>query len=167
VARRLRALGCEVLAHDPYVDEEQVHAAGARPVALHDVCSTAQVVSLHAPGGATVVDAAWSTDCRADQVVVNTARADLVDEAAVARGLREGRLAGYAADTLATEAGSGSASPLLADDLADRVLVTPHLGAQTREAVDTMGTLAVDDVLAVLAGRSPAHPVVPHPGGRA
>ena len=53
------------------------------------------------------------------------------------------------------------------DDLADRVLVTPHLGAQTREAVDTMGALAVDGVLAVLAGRPPAHPVVPVPGGRA
>jgi D-3-phosphoglycerate dehydrogenase len=48
---------------------------------------------------------------------------------------------------------------LLADDLADRVVVTPHLGAQTREAVDTMGALAVADVLAVLAGREPAHPV--------
>jgi phosphoglycerate dehydrogenase-like enzyme len=100
-------------------------------------------------------------------VLVNTARADLVDEPAVARALREGRLAGFAADTLAAEAGADSAAPLLADDLADRVLVTPHLGAQTREAVDTMGALAVDGVLAVLAGRPPAHPVVPVPGGRA
>jgi phosphoglycerate dehydrogenase-like enzyme len=100
-------------------------------------------------------------------MLVNTARADLVDEPAVARALREGRLAGFAADTLAAEAGTDSASPLLADDLADRVLVTPHLGAQTREAVDTMGALAVDGVLAVLAGRPPAHPVVPVAGGRA
>ncbi len=165
--RRLLALECEVLAHDPYAAEDDVRSTGARPAGLEQLRTTAQVVSLHAPGGATVVDDAWLSDCPADQVVINTARADLVDEAAVARALREDRLAGYAADTLAAEAEGDSASPLLADDLADRVLVTPHLGAQTREAVDTMGSLAVDDVLAVLSGSPPAHPVVPPPGGRA
>jgi D-3-phosphoglycerate dehydrogenase len=166
-ARRLQALGCEVLAHDPYAADADVLAGGARPATLDQVRAAAQVVSLHAPGGSTLVDDTWLAGCPADQVVVNTARADLVDEAAVARALREGRLAGYAADTLAAESGADSASPLLADDLADRVLVTPHLGAQTREAVDTMGSRAVDDVLAVLAGRPPAHPVAPSPGGSA
>ncbi len=165
--QRLIALSCEVLAHDPYASDQEVLATGAKPATLEEVRNTARIVSLHAPGGSTLVDDQWLSGCPADQMVVNTARADLVDEAAVARALREGRLAGFAADTLATEAGAHHVSPLLADDLADRVLVTPHLGAQTREAVDTMGTLAVDDVLAVLAGRSPAHPVVPHPGGRA
>jgi D-3-phosphoglycerate dehydrogenase len=166
VVRRLLALGCEVLVHDPYVAEDDVLVLGAKPVPLAELGSTAQVVSLHAPGGSAVVDAAWLSHCPAEQVVVNTARADLVDEPAVAGALREGRLAGYAADTLATEGGGDSVSPLLADDLADRVVVTPHLGAQTREAVDTMGALAVDGVLAVLSGRSPAHPVPPTPGAR-
>jgi len=165
-ARRLIALGCEVLAHDPYAPDADVRAAGAEPATLEQVRDLAQAVSLHAPGGQTVVDEVWLAGCPADQVVVNTARADLVDEAAVARALREGRLAGYAADTLAAETGGDAASPLLADDLADRVVITPHLGAQTREAVDAMGGLAVDDVLAVLAGLPPAHPVVPVPGGR-
>ena len=165
--RRLTALGCDVLAHDPYATEDDVLAAGARPAGLAQLRTTASVVSLHAPGGSTVVDEAWLSDCPADQVVVNTARADLVDETAVARALHQGRLAGYAADTLAAEAAGDSASPLRAEDLADRVLITPHLGAQTREAVDTMGTLAVDDVLAVLSGRLPAHPVAPSPGVRA
>jgi D-3-phosphoglycerate dehydrogenase len=167
VVHRLLALGCDVLVHDPYVADEDVLAVGARPVPLEQVCRTAQVVSLHAPGGATVVDAAWLSRCPAEQVVVNTARADLVDEHAVAGALRAGRLAGFAADTLATEGGTGHASsPLLTDDLADRVVVTPHLGAQTREAVDTMGAVAVDDVLAVLAGRLPTHPVIPPAGAR-
>jgi D-3-phosphoglycerate dehydrogenase len=166
VVRRLLALGCEVLVHDPYVAENDALALGAKPAALDELCREAQVVSLHAPGGAALVDAGWLARCPAEQVVVNTARADLVDEPALAAALREGRLAGYAADTLAAEAGAGAASPLLTDDLADRVVVTPHLGAQTREAVDTMGGLAVDDVLAVLAGRPPAHPVTPIPGAR-
>ena len=155
-----------MLVHDPYVAEADVLATGSTPATLDGVCRAADVVSLHAPGGATVVDGAWLSGCRAEQVVVNTARADLVDEAALAAALRDGRVAGYAADTLAAEAGTDSPSPLLADDLADRVVVTPHLGAQTREAVDTMGSLAVDDVLAVLAGRPPAHLVSPSPGVR-
>ena len=161
VVRRLQGLGCDVLVHDPYVAADDVVCAGATPATLEELCGSAQVVSLHAPGGATLVDGAWLARCPDDQVVVNTARADLVDEPAVASALRDGGLAGYAADTLAAETGGDSASPLLADDLADRVVVTPHLGAQTREAVDSMGSLAVDDVLAVLSGRPPAHPVTP------
>ena len=165
--QRLIALGCRVLAHDPYASDDDVLATGAEPATLERVRDTASVVSLHAPGGSPVVDDTWLSRCPGEQVVVNTARADLVDEVAVARALREGRLAGFAADTLAAESGADSVSPLLADDLADRVVVTPHLGAQTREAVDTMGTLAVDDVLAVLAGDRPAYAVAPFPGGGA
>lgn len=164
-ARRLMALGCTVLAHDPYAPDDLLLEAGAEPAGLERIRDTAHVVSLHAPGGSTVVDDTWLSHCPADQVVVNTARADLVDEAALARALREGRLAGYAADTLAAEVGADSGSPLLADDLADRVVVTPHLGAQTSEAVDAMGSLAVDGVFDVLAGRPPAHVVLPIPGG--
>lgn len=104
----------------------------------------------------------WSTSglalLPAAAVLVNTARADLVDEHAVADALRSGRLGGYAADTL-TDEGRGAPGPLLAEDLRDRVLLTPHSAAQTVQAIDTMGTMAVADVLAVLAGRPPHHPV--------
>jgi D-3-phosphoglycerate dehydrogenase len=164
--RRLQALGCAVLAHDPYAPDDEIRATGAERSSLEEVRDRALFVSLHAPGGQTIVDDAWLARCPDTQVIVNTARADLVDEKAVASALHEGRLAGYAADVLGAEASVQDISPLLADALADRVVVTPHLGAQTREAIDAMGTLAVDDVLAVLAGSPPAHPVAPLPGGR-
>lgn len=166
-ARRLAALGCDVLVHDPYVEDGAVTAAGHTPATLHDVRTGTAIVTLHAPGGTRVVDEAWLADCAPAQVIVNTARADLVDEVAVAAALRDGRLFAFAADTLGSDGGGDVTSPLLADDLADRVVLTPHLGAQTIEAVDRMGTLAVDDVLAVLAGRSPAHPVVASQGASA
>jgi D-3-phosphoglycerate dehydrogenase / 2-oxoglutarate reductase len=158
-ARRLAALGCHVLVHDPFVSPDAVSADGHTAVPLAQVCATADVVSLHAPGGSRIVDDAWVAECREGQVVVNTARADLVDESAVAQALRDGRLFAFAADMLANEGHRQDSSPLLAADLADRVVVTPHLGAQTVEAIDLMGSLAVDGVLAVLEGRSPAHPV--------
>jgi D-3-phosphoglycerate dehydrogenase len=165
-ATRVRALGCRVLVHDPHVAPAEIVAAGCEPVSAEQVSTGAELVFLHAPGGRVLVDERWLGRCRPGQVVVNTARADLVDEDAVAEALRRGRLLAYAADTLAAESVDGAASPLLAEDLADQVVVTPHLGAQTVEAVDRMGAMAVDDVTAVLQGRPPRHPVLP-PGGPA
>lgn len=171
-ARLLAGLGCTVLVHDPYVLEEQVTAAGHTPVPLARLRARAGAVTLHCPGGDVLVDQRWVAEAPAGQVVVNTARASLVDEAAVAAGLRSGRLHGYAADTLVAETagdgsgsgddGGGVVSPLLDPALRDRVVLTPHLGAQTEEAIDRMGQAAVEDLLAVLSGREPAHPVVHH-----
>jgi D-3-phosphoglycerate dehydrogenase len=165
VARRLAGFGTTVLAHDPFLDDERIRAAGAEPVSADELPARCDAVTLHAPGGHRVVDGRWLDRARAGLVLVNTARADLVDEFAVAAALRSGRLAGYAADTLAAEsrATAGHAtSPLLAADLADLVLITPHTGAQTVEAVDRMGMAATADLLAVLAGAAPRHPVTPH-----
>lgn len=153
-ASRVAALGCAVVAHDPFLDE-----AGDLPlVGLDDLARRSDLVSLHVPGGARVVDRRLLSLLRPGALLVNTARADLVDEQAVAEALRAGRLGGYAADTLQGE-GRDEPGPLLADDLRDRVLLTPHNAAQTVQAIDLMGTMAVDDVLAVLAGRPPHHRV--------
>jgi D-3-phosphoglycerate dehydrogenase len=160
VARRLTGFGTEVLAHDPYLDPGAAETLGVRPASLADLAERCDAVSLHAPGGRCVVAPAWLARARPGQVVVNTARADLVDENAVAAALRAGRLGGYAADTLTSE-GTGEPSPLLAADLAHLVVITPHIGAQTVEAVDRMGSAATADVIAVLSGSDPAHPVRP------
>lgn len=162
VARRLTGFGCTVLAADPFLPAEQITALGATPVDLDELFRTADLITLHAPGGQTLVDAARLDGIRPGAIVVNTARPELVDEDAVAAALRDGRLSAYAADTLAGDT-AASASPLLAADLAERVTVTPHLGAQTTQAVDNMGSLSLDDVLSVLAGGAPAHPVSSRP----
>lgn len=164
----LLALGCRVLAADPFVDEGAVRAAGAEPVAAVEIAGACDAVSLHAPGERAVVDAAWLAGARRGLLLVNTARAALVDEDAVAAALRSGVLASYAGDDVGAGAGERD-SPLLAADLAGRVVLTPHSGAQTVEAVDGMGVGAVENVLAVLEGRSPPDPVgppVPDPGER-
>ncbi len=160
VARRLSGFGPRILASDPFLPAGVIAANGAEPVELDELFRTADLITLHAPGGQTLVDAVRLDGIRPGTVLVNTARPDLVDEQALAAALRDGRLGAYAADTLDGDT-AASASPLLSDDLADRVTVTPHLGAQTTQAVDNMGSLSLDDVLAVLAGREPAHPVSP------
>lgn len=161
----LLALGVRVLAADPVVPDDAVRGAGAEPVGADEIAARCDAVSLHAPGEAVLVDAAWLASARPGLLLVNTARAALVDEAAVASSLRSGALAAYGADDVGSGVGDGSepASPLLAPDLAGRVVLTPHSAAQTVEAVDGMGVGAVDNVLAVLAGHEPLNPVVPAP----
>ena len=151
LTRRLLPFGTTVLAYDPVVPDADVLAAGARPVPFGDLPALCDVVSLHAPGEEPVVDAGWLGRGPGELLLVNTARAALVDEEAVAAALRTGRLAGYAADDLGSGHGE-AAGPLLADDLADRVVLTPHTGAQTVQAVDGMGVGATAAVLALLAG---------------
>lgn len=158
VARRVQAFGARVLAADPMLDRAPV--TGVELVSLGQVADRCEVVSLHAPGGATVVDAGWLALARPGLTLVNTARGDLVDEPALAAALRDGQVASYACDVLAAgPEPTGAAGPLQAADLADRVLITPHIAGQTAEAVSRMGELAVQNVLAVLRGEHPPNPV--------
>ncbi|WP_460800928.1 NAD(P)-dependent oxidoreductase [Microbacterium sp. GXF6406] len=156
VAKRLSGFGPRILAADPYFPADGIRERGAEPVDLDDLFRTADLITLHAPGGQRLIDAARLDGIHPGTIIVNTARPDLIDEPAVARALVEGRLAAYAADTLDGDT-AASASPLLDPALAGRVIVTPHLGAQTSQAVDNMGAMSLNDVLAVLDGRAPRH----------
>ncbi|WP_156761361.1 NAD(P)-dependent oxidoreductase [Microbacterium karelineae] len=162
VAQRLGGFAPRILAADPFLDEDVAARLGAASATVEDVWGACDLITFHAPGGETLVTQAALAAARPGCVLINTARADLVDEAALAAALREGRIGAYAADSLAGDTRGGS-SPLLADDLAERVTITPHFGAQTVEAVDNMGAGAVENALAVLAGRTPPNPVVPVP----
>lgn len=152
--RRSSALGADVLAHDPFIGSLD----GIELVSLTELVERCDVVSLHLPGGEEVVTEDLLAAAPPGLVLVNTARADLVDEDAVARSLRSGRLAAFAADTLRGE-GGGCPGPLISAELADRVVVTPHTAAQTVQAIDAMSLMTTHDVLAVLDGRAPEHPV--------
>ncbi|GAB3127203.1 NAD(P)-dependent oxidoreductase [Glaciibacter psychrotolerans] len=158
VAARLTGFGSRVVAHDPWMTTEQIVAGGAEPLNFTQMAAECDIVTLHAPGGTTLVTPDWLASATPSLVIINTARPDLVDEQALAAALRQGAIAGFAADTLAGDT-RGDASPLLAEDLAARVIVTPHFGAQTVEAVDNMGSIAVTNLLAVLNGDTPPHPV--------
>lgn len=157
VARRLIAFGCRVIAYDPWVSDDVADTFGVQAVPIDTLVREADVVSLHTPGGVTIVDTDWIARAKPDQVLVNTARASLIDEVAVARALHDGRLARYASDTLSAEL-SGQ-SPLLDPGLSAVTLFTPHAGAHTRQAVDRVGRDVVEAVSAMFAGRRPEHVV--------
>jgi len=157
VARRLvGGFGSRVLAYDPFVAPERTREAGVEPVDdLSDLARAADVLTLHMPGGGgVVVGAALLSRMRPGAVLINAARGDLLDEQAVAGALVEGRLAAAAVDVLASEP---AISSLLLE--VPNAIVTPHIAAQTTEAIDRMGMMAAEEVVRVLTGEAPLHPV--------
>ncbi len=153
VARRLRALCVDVRVVDPAVPASAAAAAGVQATDLAELVAGCDVVSLHRPGSEQpVLDAALLAALRDDAVVINTARASLIDEHALAAELRSGRLLGVGLDVV-----SGPRSPL---HWTPRTILTPHVAGQTTEAVDRMGAATVDEVLRVLVEDVPVrHPV--------
>ena len=145
VASKLSLLGAKVLVNDPYVSDPAI-------VDLSVINKTAELVTLHSPGDEQIITNKWINDAPKGQIIINTARANLVDESALVDGLRSGKIGFFAADSISSEV-TGSASPLLDNDLIDKTLFTPHIGGQTNDAIDLMGSMAVENVLAVLAGK--------------
>jgi phosphoglycerate dehydrogenase-like enzyme len=158
VARAAAALGARVLAHDPYRDAAFAAEHGAQLVSFEELCSRSRVLSLHAPLTADtrgLVDADALARLPEGAVLVNTARGELIVEADLLDALERGRLAGAALDALHAEPPPPD-HPLLGRD---DVIVTPHAGAQTEQARRAMARTATAELLRVLRGEAPRHPV--------
>jgi len=151
VARLARAFGMDVLATSVHVRESEL----AELVLLDDLLRRSDVVSLHGiltPETRHLIGARELGLMKPSAILVNTARGELVDEAALVLALREGRLAGAGLDVLEVEP-PDPANPLLG--LAN-VIVTPHGLGLTDEAFDRCAVLTEEAVLSVLDGQLPA-----------
>ena len=158
LATRAQALGMEVCAHDPFLPEEEISAAGVRPATLADLFRTSTAISIHAPltpetrGLVGARELALLPD---GAYVVNVSRAGLVDTGALLRELESGRLAGVALDVLDVEPPTEASSA----PAAARLVVTPHAGWYSEQAEETAHRRAAESVLDVLEGRRPRHSV--------
>jgi D-3-phosphoglycerate dehydrogenase len=150
VARRALGLGMRVVGYDPFVAPERFRELGAEHAATPDaVFAAADFLTLHLPltdETRGFVDAAAIERMRPGVRIVNAARGELVDEAALAAAVRSGRVAGAALDVFSTEPYSGELLEL------DDVVVTPHLAASTDEAQDRAGLIVAEQVVAALDG---------------
>jgi D-3-phosphoglycerate dehydrogenase len=159
VATRAAAFGMRVIGHDPYATE----VPSVERVTLDELWTSSDAISLHVGLDAAtrhLVDTAVLARLRPGAVLINTSRGGLVDEVALVAALRNGHLAGAAADAFDREPPVGS--PLLE---LPTFIPTPHLGAATREAAHRMGEAAARNVVAVLTGAGDADVVV-EPGPR-
>jgi D-3-phosphoglycerate dehydrogenase len=149
VARRARALEMQVIAHDPYISPKVARDAGAELVSLDELLRRSDFISLHvalSPATQNMINAATIAQMKRDARIINTARGELVDEAALADALRSGRIAGAALDVFAAEPPKDS--PLTA---LPNVIATPHVAGSTAEAQEEVGTLIAQQVRDYLA----------------
>jgi D-3-phosphoglycerate dehydrogenase len=150
VAERLAAFDMTVIAYDPYVPAARSAQLGVRMVSLDELLAESDFISVHLPKNAETVGLIGDRELhlvKPSMRIVNAARGGIVDEAALAAALREGRVAGAGIDVYAKEPCTDS--PLFA---LDNVVMTPHLGASTHEAQEKAGTQVVRSVRLALAG---------------
>jgi len=147
-ARFALALGAQVRGYDPFADADDLAGPRFRAVPMTEALAGANVLSLHAPmpdGGVAMIDAGALARLAPGAVVVNTARAGLVDSDAMLAALESGQVRAYATDVFDTE--PPQPSPLLAHR---HVILTSHIGGFTRESVERTTRRAVDNILEVL-----------------
>ena len=158
VAQRLSGFGCRVVAFDPVATEEQAAALDVELLSLEEVIENADLLSLHCPvtkQTRAMVDAVFLEKMKPGSYLINTARGELVDEEALTTALQSGKLSGAALDVFSKQPPEAH-NPLLG---LPQVLATPHLGAHTDGATNSMGWGALNDCMAVLRGEEPQHRV--------
>lgn len=152
VARRCLAFEMRVSVYDPFVDQAVITAAGCQPVAdLDAALGEADVLSVHIPGGGdnvNFINRQRLARLQPGALLINTARGDVIDSAALRRRLQAGALAAAGLDVFASE------PPAIDDPLLqrDNVVLSPHSAGTSREAAERVAVAAVENALAVVDG---------------
>jgi D-3-phosphoglycerate dehydrogenase len=165
VAERARAFEMKVLAYDPVLDAEMADRLGAELVPLDDLLRRADVITFHTPLTAStrnLLDRERIALMKKGAIVLNVGRGGVIDEGALLEALDAGHLGGAGLDVFAEEPPTDRR--LVAHK---KVVATPHLGAQTREAQERISIETAQQLLAALAGspnvaavNRPEHPRV-------
>ena len=150
LSRRAIAFGMRVVAYDPYLSATRARSLQVELVdELDDLLNGADFISLHTPLTAEtrhILNAARLAKTKRGVRIINCARGGLIDEAALAQELRDGQVAGAALDVFEIE-------PLPVDSPlrgAPNVVLTPHLGASTAEAQESVGIEIAQSIRAML-----------------
>jgi len=158
LAPKAKAFGLRVVAHDPNVSQQALAAAGVESMSFDRLLEISDFVSIHAPLLAAtrgLFNAEVFGKMKQGACLINTARGPLVDEDALLAALDSGRLAGAALDVIAVEP-LPKGSRLIGRD---NVVLTPHTGFYSVEALNELQTKCAADVARVLSGEKPVYPV--------
>src|SRR5262245_1306048 len=153
-AEKLRGFGLRYLAHDPYLSAAAVRPWDVDLVSLDELCRRSDFVSMHAllnPSTRHLLGEAQFRAMKPTAYFVNTSRGATVDEAALARALREGWIAGAALDVMESEP-PVAGNPLLS---MPNVLLTPHTAGLSVDSLAQNRAETIAEVLRVLAGEWP------------
>jgi D-3-phosphoglycerate dehydrogenase / 2-oxoglutarate reductase len=137
VAQRARAFDMRVVAHDPYIAREVAVALGVELMTLDEICAAADYLTLHLPATAEtrhLFDEARFARCKPGLRIVNTARGELIDEAALRAAIDRGIVAAAALDVFEREPPDDWSLARL-----PQIIATPHIAASTEEAQELVG----------------------------
>lgn len=160
VARRAKAFGMHVIAHDPYVSELELSGAGVEPVSKAELLERSDYISIHSPHNEET-EHAFSTGefdaMKETAVIVNTARGPIIDEPALIAALQSGKIAAAGLDVLEQEPPAPD-NPLLN---MENVTVTPHVASATTRMRPETRRRVGREVALVLRGKWPMSCVNP------
>ena len=151
VARLLAAFGCHLLATSP-TEHPEAHALGIRYVPLDELLQASDILTLHAPLNDKtrhLISRQKLALMKPEAFLINCARGAIVDTAALAEALNEGRLAGAAFDVFEMEPPIPADHPLLS---ARNMLLAPHIAFYTRESMKDRAVIAVENITKWLDG---------------
>jgi D-3-phosphoglycerate dehydrogenase / 2-oxoglutarate reductase len=159
-ARRFAAMETNVLVYDPYMYSETIRGSGYEPVLdLDEAVARADFITIHCPKTPETIglfNAARLGRMKRTAFLVNTARGGIVDEKALYDALKANRIAGAALDVFVEEP-TPRDNPLLT---LPNFIAAPHVAGVTREAVDRMAIVAVQNILSVIDGKPNTENVV-------
>lgn len=151
VAKRAQAMEMRVIAYDPYITEEKAQAMGINLVSLQELYAKADFITVHVPKTKDtyrlINDEAFAL-MKNGVRIVNCARGGVIDEEALYRAIKSGKVAGAALDVFEKE--PNVESPLLA---LPNFIATPHLGASTVEAQISVAKDVAEEIIAALQGK--------------
>ena len=160
IAERAAAFHMRIVAYDPYISFDRFRQLGAEPKTLEEIFAEADFITLHVaktPETTGMVNAELLAKAKPTLRIVNVSRGGIINEADLAEAIKAGVVAGAALDVFDEEPPAGS--PLLG---LPGVVVTPHLGASTKEAQEKAGVSVATQVGNMLAGKLPRFAVNIH-----
>jgi len=152
VARRLVAFDMQVIAYDPLISPTRFDELGVRPVGLDELFATSDIVTFHVPvtpETARMLNRETIARLKPGAIVLNVARGEIVDQEALAEALCSGHIAAAAVDVFPIE--PTTTSPLFG---LPNVVVTPHIGGSSAEALAAIGEVISTTTLAALRGEA-------------
>ena len=150
VATRAAAFGMRIVAFDPYISAERARQMNIEIMPLDQLVAESDFLTVHLPKTKEtigIIGREMFLKAKPELRVINVARGGIIDEEALATAVKEGLIAGAALDVFTKE--PMTESPLFS---IPQIVVTPHLGASTREAQDKAGDVIADMVQLALAG---------------
>ncbi|MDM7940708.1 MAG: phosphoglycerate dehydrogenase [Methanothrix sp.] len=157
VAARMKSFGMQIVAYDPFVSEERAKQMGLTLASLETVLKQSDFITVHTPltnETRNLIDEDEFKIMKPGVRIVNCARGGIINEAALARAVAQGIVAGAAVDVFTKEPPTGN--PLLEQD---KVITTPHLGASTAEAQVNVALAVADQILTIARGGLPTNAI--------